>query len=367
MKKYSRYIVLGLSFLVAAFLIYVFRAIVTYILIAWVLSMIGQPLVVFFKNKVKIGKFRMGPNLSAAITLVIYFVLFGFLIFLFVPLVIDQAANLTGVDYSQIADALAQPFNELQIWLERYGVQSDEPLEVLLQKSLSGYFNPGDIANVFADVLSVAGNLLIGVFSVIFITFFFLKEEGLFVRVVTGLVSRGYRLRLAHAIEDISNLLSRYFVGILIQITIITVFVSVSLNLLGVNNALLIGLFAALINVIPYLGPIIGAAFGVLITISSNLDLNFYNEMIPIILKVVGVFATMQLMDNFILQPFIFSNSVKAHPLEIFLVILIGAQIQGITGMVLAIPTYTVLRVIAREFLNKFEIVQRITRGMDAE
>jgi len=85
------------------------------------------------------------------------------------------------------------------------------------------------------------------------------------------------------------------------------------------------------------------------------------------LLKVMGVFATMQLLDNFIFQPFIFSTSVRAHPLEIFLVILIGAQIQGITGMVLAIPTYTVIRVVAREFLNKFEIVQHITSRMGRE
>ena len=89
--------------------------------------------------------------------------------------------------------------------------------------------------------------------------------------------------------------------------------------------------------------------------------------MIIVEMILMGVFATMQLMDNFILQPFIFSNSVKAHPLEVFLVILIGAQVQGITGMVLAIPTYTVIRVIAREFLNRFEIVQRITSGMNKE
>jgi predicted PurR-regulated permease PerM len=153
----------------------------------------------------------------------------------------------------------------------------------------------------------------------------------------------------------------------LLQITLITIIVTVSLNLLGVNNALLIGIFAALINVIPYLGPLIGAAFGIMITVSSNLDLSFYNEMLPMLLKVMGVFATMQLLDNFIFQPFIFSTSVRAHPLEIFLVILIGAQIQGITGMVLAIPTYTVIRVVAREFLNKFEIVQHITSRMGRE
>jgi predicted PurR-regulated permease PerM len=72
----------------------------------------------------------------------------------------------------------------------------------------------------------------------------------------------------------------------------------------------------------------------------------------------------MQLLDNLLLIPFIFSNSVLAHPLEIFLVILMGSQLYGIIGMVLAIPTYTVIRVIAKEFLNKFKLVQKLTGKM---
>ena len=167
--------------------------------------------------------------------------------------------------------------------------------------------------------------------------------------------------------EDITEMLSRYFTGILIQISLITIFVSIGLSILGVKNALLIAIFAALINVIPYLGPLIGAAFGVLITISSNLDLSFYSEMLPLIGKVVFVFGCMQMLDNFLLQPFIFSNSVKAHPLEIFLIILVGAQLAGIPGMILAIPTYTVVRVIAKIFLSKYRLVKKITEKMDLD
>jgi predicted PurR-regulated permease PerM len=159
-------------------------------------------------------------------------------------------------------------------------------------------------------------------------------------------------------------MLTRYFGGILIQMTIITAFVSVLLGLFGIQNALLIGFFAALINVIPYVGPLIGATFGLIITISSNLDLEFYTQMLPMLVKVVAVFGAMQLLDNFMLQPWIFSNSVLAHPLEIFIVILMGAQLNGIGGMVLAIPVYTVLRVIAGVFLSKFKIVQKMTVRM---
>jgi len=72
----------------------------------------------------------------------------------------------------------------------------------------------------------------------------------------------------------------------------------------------------------------------------------------------------MQLLDNFILQPNIFSKSVKAHPLEIFIVVLMGAKIGGIIGMVVAIPIYTVLRVLAKVFLSEFKVVQSITKGI---
>src|SRR5690606_14562426 len=116
---------------------------------------------------------------------------------------------------------------------------------------------------------------------------------------------------------------------------------------------------------IPYVGPIIGATFGVFVTISSNLEMDFYTQLLPLLVKVIGVFLFMQMTDNFILQPFIFSNSVLAHPLEIFLVILMGAKINGIMGMVLAIPAYTVIRLLARVFLSEFKIVQKLTGSLE--
>jgi predicted PurR-regulated permease PerM len=223
------------------------------------------------------------------------------------------------------------------------------------------------IGDFFTGVVSAFGGLLIGAFSILFITFFFLKEQGLFTSFLVALVPNAYEQQVRNTVDDVSRMLTRYFGGIVIQISIITLYVTIFLTVLGVKNALLIGFFAGIINVIPYLGPLIGASFGVFITISSNLDLGFYNEMLPLLGKVVLVFATVQMLDNFVLQPFIFSNSVLAHPLEIFIIILMGAQLGGIGGMVLAIPAYTVLRVLARVFLSEFKIVKRITDRMQAD
>ncbi len=365
MKNLSRYLLLGLTLLVVAFLIFRFIDIVTYVLIAWVLSLIGQPLMRFFQRYLRIGKFRMGPNFSALLTLLCFFIVISLLALLFVPLVLRQAQNLAEVDYAGIARALQEPYQHTLDWLQRRGFEPEQAnLEDQLRETLTGRFGPGTVGNFFSGLVATASSAFITIFSIVFITFFFLQDKGLFINFIVALVPARHEERVRSAIQEIVQLLSRYFSGILLQITIITVFVSLLLTLIGVQNAVLIALFAAFVNVIPYLGPLIGAIFGLFITISSNLDLAFYNEMLPLLLKVIAVFAAMQLLDNFILQPFIFSSSVLAHPLEIFIIILMGANLGGILGMVLAIPTYTVLRVVARTFLFRFRIVQKITERM---
>lgn len=365
MKNFNRYFAIIVALLIMGSIAYYFSSIVAYILIAWGLSMIGHPIKGFFQARLKIGKFQAGASLSAALTLVCYFIIFTLLVWMFVPLILEQANNLAGVDYTAIAAALDEPINELNTWANEMGLQIKEktPAEQV-QETMSGWFEPSMIGDFFSSLVAVAGNLFIGLFSIIFITFFFLKEQGLFAKVIIDFLPKRREQQIRNTIDDISRLLTRYFSGILLQMTIITTFVWIGLSILGVKNAILIGFFAGLINVIPYLGPLIGAAFAVFITISSNLDLDFYSQMLPLISKVIAVFALLQMLDNFILQPFIFSNSVLAHPLEIFIIILAGAQIGGVLGMILAIPTYTVFRVIARSFLSEFRVVQKITEGM---
>ncbi|MEM9918841.1 MAG: AI-2E family transporter [Bacteroidota bacterium] len=367
MNNFSRYVAIGFVLLVVGVVFYYFSSIVAYVLIAWVLSLIGQPLMRLFQKEIKMGKFRwrMGPNLASVLTLVCFFVLTFLLFYMFVPLVIEQARNLATVDYTAIANALQEPLGQINERLIEWGLTSaNQSAEAQLQEALQGRFEPSMIGNFFGSIVGAAGNLIFAIFSIVFITFFFLKEQGLFVNFLVAIAPNRYEDRIRHGLKSITSLLTRYFGGILLQSTVITIFVSVLLGLLGIKNALLIGFFAGVINVIPYLGPLIGAAFGIFITISSNLDLDFYNEMLPLLLRVVLVFGAMQMLDNFVLQPFIFSNSVLAHPLEIFIIVLVGAQLDGIVGMVLAIPVYTVLRVIARVFLSEFQVVQKLTGGI---
>lgn len=368
MKTFNRNILIAISILVGAYLIYTFRSIVSYILIAWVLSMLGQPLMRFFQRYIRIGKYKAGPNFSAALTLLSYFLVVALIGALFVPLFIEQAYNLSRVDYDSIARTMQQPIEHFQHWLTNKGIVDDgNAPEQWLRNTFNSSFDPTKIGKFISAVVSAASGLFVDISCIVFVSFFFLKEPGLFMSILTTLAPSKVEQQIHDAVKDISRLLTRYFGGILLQMSSITLYMWIFLSILGIQNALLIAFFAALMNIIPYVGPLIGGAFGILVTITSNVDMDFYSHLLPLIAKVALAFATMQMLDNYILQPRIFSKSVSAHPLEIFIVILMGAQVNGVSGMVLAIPVYTVLRVIAREFLYQYRIVQKLTENLEEE
>jgi predicted PurR-regulated permease PerM len=420
MKFNFRYLFAVIPLMITGAVLYYFSDIVTYLLLAWVISMIGAPVVVLLRK-------YLGKNLAALMTLSLFVLAFILLVWIFIPPLVNQIENLSKVDYNKIVTALEEPIKDWEKWLVNkklmisadtsqvpnqiytsykdtlpqaviidstiagFDKVSDRPIQivihmgnnqpitkdekslqvtenegffVILKNNMSTYLNPQKIQQMFGESLSAFGDIMVGVFSIFFIGFFFLREQGLFDSILTTLVPTKYEQQTKQAVDETSKLLIRYFVGIMIQVTIITIIVSLSLTVLGVKNALLIGFFAGLMNVIPYIGPIIATFAAVMITLSSNMEMSFYTQMVPLLTKVIIVFMVTRLIDDIILQPNIFSKSVKAHPLEIFLIVLVGAKIGGIMGMVLAIPFYTAFRVIGKVFLSEFKVIQRLTRHM---
>ncbi len=366
MNNLSRYITIAVSLLAAGFLIYTFSNIVMWFIIAWILSMLGQPLMRFFQQYIRIRRFRIGKSGSALLTILCFFIIILSIILLFVPLVVQEIETLSKINYESIGQSLQQPLNQAKDWLAKRGISMDERSpDQMLRDALMNLLNFGDMADFFGSSVSMVGNFLVAFFSIIFITFFFLQEQGMFVNFVAALVPPQYETQTREVIEDVSKMLTRYFGGVALQIFLIAIYVSIFLSILGIKNAILIGFFAALMNLIPYLGPTIGGALGVFIAVSTNLTADFHTVLLPITIKVALVFWTVQLIDNYFLTPYIFSNTAKAHPLEIFIVIIMAAKIGGVLGMVLAIPAYIVIRVIAREFLSRFKIVQQFTHQLD--
>ncbi len=362
----NRYVLMLLGLLVFLSILWYFSDIVTYVLLAWVFSMTGKPVNDFFRG-VKIGKFQFGSSLSAGLTILAFFVGVALFFSIFVPMFAKQAQNLSQVDYYAIAQALEEPLNHINELAEEYNLKiGNRTPTQQVEDTLKDFFNPALITNWLGSIVGLAGNAIIGIFSITFITFFFLKESQLFTKTLQNLTPQWADEKISHVVSDSSKMLTRYFSGIIIQVFIITLGLFIGLSVLGVPNALLIAFIASLFNVVPYIGPIIGAALGLFLTITSSLDLEFYSEMLPLLGKVAIVFAIMQMVDNFILQPFIFSNRVYAHPLEIFIIVLVGAKIGGVIGMVIAIPFYTVFRIIAKNFLSEFDVIKNMTRSLDS-
>jgi predicted PurR-regulated permease PerM len=367
LPMFIRYSSIALSVLLAAYLVYYFSDIVSFVLIAQVLAMLGRPLMIFFQKKLHFRKWQADSTMCAILTIVTFLLLIGGMVLIFVPLIIEQTNNISHIDYQSVVAGLQQPLTQADNWLHNKGlIPPNQALTDVLKNLLKDVFASGKIGNIFGSIFQFAGNFMFAFGSILFILFFFLKEKSLFLRAISAVVPEDQEEHVRNVIYESGTMLTRYFTGVILQIVCFFIISSLCLWLLGVKNALLLGFFAALMNIIPYVGNILGMAFAVFVTISSNLEVDFYTITLPILLKILLVFFVTQLIDNFLTQPYIFSNRVSAHPLEIFIVILVAAKIGGIGGMVIAIPAYTVIRVFARTFLSEYKFVKQLTKNLDA-
>jgi len=349
---------------IIGFIAWYFSNILTYFLIAMVLSMIGKPLVRIL-GRVRLGKFRIPHVLSCIVSLVFIISVFALFISIFIPLITRQAALISQIDL----DGLSNNLRETMIWLEtnlhKTGLlKQDITLITFINENIENLINLDRASKLLNNILAFAGSLFVGVFSIIFITFFLLKEDHVVTKFVLLIVPEKYHLETKNIFNESKYLLTRYFIGISIEVISMITLISLGLTLFGIENALLIGFQGGLMNIIPYLGPVIGASIGVVLGITTVISTGAFDQILPVALIIVGTFVGANLIDNMLLQPFIYSSSVKAHPLEIFIILLMGGSLAGIIGMILAIPTYTVIRVIAGQFLSQFRLVKKLTERM---
>ncbi len=366
MNRRTRIILIALPIVLIALAFYFFSDIIAYLCAAAVIALIGRPITNLLL-KIKIKRFEMPASLAAVISLLALIGIFITLFSLFIPTLADQTLKLQNtVNIKDLESSLAEPIVSLEALIQEYKLAPpDFDLVVYLEGLVTDLLQTVQISSIAGDIVGFTGSLFIGIFSVAFISFFMLKERSIGRNMIQALIPDDIEEKVDKVLVTIRNLLSRYFIGILIEVLLVGGLIAIGLGILGVENAAVIGFFAGLFNVIPYLGPIIGGLTGLSLTLIGSLDMDFYSEILPLLGMVFGVFVVVQLLDNFIFQPFIYSSSVKAHPLEIFIVILMGANLAGVGGMILAIPTYTILRVIGAEFFSQFEMVRNITQGMN--
>lgn len=338
------------------FTAWLFTDIFIYLSVSIVLATILRPLTNLL-SRAYIFKVKI-PRVLAI--LVSYGVVVGVVILfalLFIPLIIDQINVLTQLSFDEVYTTLSQPVVAVEDFMIEYKLVSEEEhsLTSTIRNNVFSFVSNIDFRNIINNLLTFTGGFFVTVMAIGFITFFLLYDNGLLSRILISIVPNQYFELFISAIHKIEHLLSNYLIGLLLQMMAIFSIAALGLSILSVKYALTIAVFAALANLIPYLGPMLGAMFGIIIGLSSNGNFALDQLSVVVVLKIVSVFAVVQATDNVLLQPLIFSKSVKAHPLEIFVVIFAAATLAGIPGMIAAIPVYTILRVSVVEINDGFK------------
>ena len=366
--RLAKYIMIAAAIALAGGLCWMFKSVLAYILIAVVVSLIAKPISGLL-HKIKI-KGRTAPNwLIAALSLILVMGCLMAIVFLIVPLISSIVKNVSMSNIETAARSLAAPLSDLNIYLRESfpKLGPDFRLEVTIGQEIQKLFNVNAFSSILGSAASVLTNLGVGLFSVVFIGFFFIKDDGLFTEIVCALVPDRLENTVEKAIDDIEHLLSRYFIGVILEVLGVALINFIGLWLiarLGINAALGIAFLTGIFNIIPYVGPLLGGALGTVLgliikyssAVPVGLDLNF----LAFAAVLIAIFCFTQLIDNFLYQPLIYSTSIKSKPLEIFIVLLIVGNIGGPMAMIVAIPIYTVFRVIAFRFFRQFKAIRRL-------
>ncbi len=336
--------------------IYKIQSVILYIIIAAIISLIGLPIVSFLKTKLK---FNNTFAVIVAMTTIIG--LLSSLIGLLIPLVVEQGQNLSLLNIKELESSVESLYQKVIHYL------SDKDIDVDKSLTTSNLFSKIDysiIPNFLNAIIGGFGSFSIALFSIIFISFFLLIDSKLLEQGILTFVTDRNEDGTKRSLNEIKNLLSRYFVGLVLQISILFVIYTAILLTFGVNNAIVIAFLCALLNLIPFIGPMIGLVLMVFLTMTSFIGSDFQTVILTKTIFVMIGFLIGQLVDNFFSQPIIFSKSVKSHPLEIFLVISIAGVLFGIVGLIVAIPLYTSIKVILKEFLSDNDIVKKLTKNL---
>jgi len=338
------------------FFIYQIQTIIFYLIVSLILTLIANPAVEFLKIRLRF------PNILGVTStlIVIVFFIIGFMM-LFIPLVMSQSENLSLLNTREIETNLIQLANKIYMFLESHNINSKNLIQ---ETNLAYKFNFDFIPVILNSVIGTVGSFGMGLASVLFITFFFLKDKLLFIKGIKTILPNQHEEKILNSLFKINELLSRYFIGLLIQLFIVFILYLSVLLIFDIENAFIIAFICAVLNIIPYVGPLISSILAAILTMINNLGSDFQTEVIPTTLFVLVGFWIVQLIDNNISQPFIFSKSVNSHPLEIFLVILISGFLFGIIGMIIAVPLYTILKVVGKEFFPENTVIKLLTKNI---
>jgi len=341
------------------FIAWYFSGILICVIVAGVVSIIGYPLVELF-DRIHFRKIKFPHILSALLTLIIILsVILGLLSF-FIPLVVKETSLIASIDGQKFIDFYNPQVMWLQNMLIRYGIIAKQAtVESLLKDNITHLLDFSIFSNILSTIITFTGKFFFNFFAILFLSFFFLNDINMMPRFILLLVPRKYEQQTKHVMKRSKEVLSRYFIGLVINVLVMIASYSITLSIAGVKGALVIAFFAGIVNIIPYIGPLIAITTGVILGVTGVVSDGLYGSIGSTALHVLIAMLIVVLLDNIVYGPLIQGRSVKVHPVEIFLVIIAAGSLGGIPGMIIAVPGYAFLRIVADEFLSQFAIFRK--------
>lgn len=338
-----------ISLVIISLLLYRFSSLIGYAVVAAIFSYIMDPAV----NRMQAA----GMNRTVAVIICMSSVM---LIIIWIstsifPIVVNQMVQLTQQlsieNLQDIARKIEQELNNQLPFLEVGFLQNR------LTTVVTEVLDVGKLPTALSNVISIFTNIFSAFLVIPFATFFFLKDGSRIRRYFLQFVPNTYFETTLSLVDKIESRLGLYFKSVLFQSFMVALVSWIGLTIVGLENAISVGIAVGLANTIPYFGPIIGYILSFIISILETGD---FSLVIP---AVCAIFIA-QILDNLVFQPLIFSKSADMHPLAILFVILIGAELAGILGMLIAVPVATVIKITINQIswsLNNYYVFRTKT------
>jgi predicted PurR-regulated permease PerM len=360
-ELYERYKLFFILIIIAVivFLAWYFSEIIICIIVAGVISIIGDPLALWL-SRIKIGKAALPHALSVTLTLILLITLVLGLISFFIPLAVNEAAMISAIDWQQLIHYYGREIDWIESAMTHFGIiKKGDTIDTIVTANITKIIDFSLFSNIISSAISITSSFFFYVFTIIFLSFFFLYDVTMLPRFIFLLIPVKYYEQSKNVMHKSKVLLSRYFRGLIINVLVMIASYAIVLEIVGVKGALVIAFFGGIVNIIPYIGPFIAIITGVVLGVTGVVSMGLYGAIGTMALHIIMAMVIVILLDNFLYGPLIQGKSVKAHPVEIFLVIIAAGSVGGIPAMIVAVPGYAFLRIIAVEFLSQVRLVRQ--------
>lgn len=314
--------------ILAVWLLYIERTILTPFVLGIVFAYIFNPVINFSYRYIKL------PRTFSII--VVYLAIVSLLIFLGVVLarqVTNESSELKSF-INKLPETTENQINSLPVWIKP--VASD---------IFSFIENPKPISVSVFNFFPKALTSIIGFFIFLFSGFYFLKDGRNMFNKLLSLAPNNYKNDLESLFVRMNSILRGYLRGQVLMVFLVSLVLYIALSILGVNFALILAIFSGFTEIIPIIGPIFAGTIGALVTLTSN-NLSFGLSNLQGALVVILVYFIVRQIQDYFIAPGIMGRIVKLHPLVILFAVLAGQHLWGILGVILAVPIAGIVRIL---------------------